>query len=105
MFLDRTDQLWNTDRLGDKWMSLNVQTAFCLRSGHSCSHEDDRGVLRMKTNKSAAIAVALWLLFVASHVFAVCKPPYPLKSSPPDQIFVIAGADEERGVGIANKPK
>jgi hypothetical protein len=59
----------------------------------------------MKTNKSAAIAVVLWLLFVASHVFAVCKPPYPLKSSPPDQIFVITSADEKKGVGIASKPK
>ena len=59
----------------------------------------------MKTNKSAAIAIALWLLFVASHVFAVSRPPFPLKSSPPDQILVVAGTDEEKGVGVANKPK
>ena len=60
----------------------------------------------MKTNKPAVIALILWLLFVASQAFAMCKPPYPLKASPPDQITVISGGlGAERGIGTANKPE
>jgi hypothetical protein len=64
----------------------------------------------MKTNKPAVIALILWLLFVASNVFAMCKPPYPLKASPPDQIIIIAvghgnNADGDSSVGIARKRK
>jgi hypothetical protein len=45
----------------------------------------------MKANKPAVIALVLWLLFVASNAFAVCKSPYPPKPYPPDQITVIGG--------------
>jgi hypothetical protein len=59
----------------------------------------------MKTNKPAVIALILWLLFVASNAFAMCKPPYPPKAYPPDQITIIADTDGEQGVETAKKPK
>jgi hypothetical protein len=60
----------------------------------------------MKTNKPAVIALILWLLFVASNVFAVFKSPFPLKVYLPDRITVIGGAlGEEWGIDTANKSK
>ena len=59
----------------------------------------------MKRIKPVVIAIVLWLLFVVSNVFAVFKPPYPLKAYPPDQTIVIASGDGEHVVTTANKPK
>jgi len=59
--------------------------------------------LAMKTNKPAAIAIALCLLFVASNVFAVLKPLYPLKAYPPDQTIGVGAGDEELGDSTVNK--
>jgi len=66
----------------------------------------------MKTNKPAVIALVLWLLFVASNAFAVLKPPYPPKASPPDQIIIIAvghgdiaDGHGDSGVGTASRRK
>jgi hypothetical protein len=44
----------------------------------------------MKAISPTVIALVLWLLFFASHVFAVCKPPYPTKAERPDPIFIIS---------------
>jgi hypothetical protein len=59
----------------------------------------------MKTNKSVVVALVLWLLFFASHAFAVFKPPYPLKAYPPDQTTVVTGGCGEDGVGTASQRK
>jgi len=60
----------------------------------------------MKTNKPAVIALILWLLFVASHAFAVFKSPYPLKADAPSEITAVSnGLGGEREIGTANKPK
>jgi hypothetical protein len=59
----------------------------------------------MKANKPAIIALVLWLLFFASHAFAVFKPPYPLKAYPPDQTIVVTGGYGEDAVGTANQWK
>ena len=59
----------------------------------------------MKTNKSVVIALVLWLLFFASHAFAVFKPPYPLKAYPPYQTTVGTGGCGEDGVGTASQRK
>lgn len=59
----------------------------------------------MKVNEPVIIALVLWLLFVASNVFAVFKPPYPLKAHPPDQTIVITGGYGEDAVGTANQWK
>ena len=59
----------------------------------------------MKANKPAIIALVLWLLFVVSHAFAVLKPPYPLKTFPPDQTVVVTGGYGEDAVGTANQRK
>jgi hypothetical protein len=59
----------------------------------------------MRRIKPAAVAVVLWLLFVVSNAFAMFKPPYPVRTSPPDQIVIITGADGEKSIGTANKPK
>jgi hypothetical protein len=36
------DQLWNADRLGEKWMSLDLQARSCLSSRHQSRQKDDR---------------------------------------------------------------
>ncbi len=54
----------------------------------------------MKVNKPVIIALVLWLLFVASNVFAVFKPPYPLKAYPPDQTIVVA--NDQGNIADAN---
>ncbi len=59
----------------------------------------------MKANKPVIIALVLWLLFVASNVFAVFKPPFPLKAYPPDQTIVVTGGYGEDAVGTANQWK
>jgi hypothetical protein len=59
----------------------------------------------MKANKPAVVALVLWLLFFASHAFAVFKPPYPLKAYPPDQATVGTGGCGEDGVGTASQRK
>jgi hypothetical protein len=59
----------------------------------------------MKTIEPAAVAVVLWLLFVASNVLAVFKPPYPSRTFPPDQTVIIAGTEGEKSIGTASKPK
>jgi hypothetical protein len=59
----------------------------------------------MKTIKPAAIALALWFLFVAANASALFKPLYPGRTFPPDQIVIIAGTDGEKSIGTASKPK
>jgi hypothetical protein len=59
----------------------------------------------MKANTPAIIALVLWLLFFASHAFAVFKPPYPVKAYPPSQTTVITGGFGEDGVGTASQRK
>jgi hypothetical protein len=47
----------------------------------------------MKPNNSLAIAIIVLSIF-ASNVFAVLRPPYPSKPSPPDHIItIIIGQD------------
>jgi hypothetical protein len=59
----------------------------------------------MKANKPAIIALVLWLLFFASHAFAVFRPPYPLKAYPSYQTTVVTGGCGEDGVGTASQRK
>ena len=44
----------------------------------------------MKAISPTVIALVLWLLFFASHAFAVLKSPYPTKAEQPDPIFIIS---------------
>jgi hypothetical protein len=59
----------------------------------------------MKRSGTAIIALVLWLLFVASHAFAVFKSPYPPRPSPPDQTIVLGVGEDDHGVGKAAEPK
>ncbi len=59
----------------------------------------------MKRNGAAIIALVLWLLFVASNVFAVFKSPYPPKPYPPDQTIVVRVGEDDHGVVSAAEPK
>jgi hypothetical protein len=59
----------------------------------------------MKRSGTAIIALVLWLLFVASHAFAVFKSPYPPRPSPPDQTIVLGVGEDDHGVGNAAEPK
>jgi hypothetical protein len=59
----------------------------------------------MKTSKPAIIAFVLWLLFFASHAFAVFKSPYPPKAYPPDQTTIVTGGYREDGLGNARQRK
>jgi hypothetical protein len=44
----------------------------------------------MKAISPTVIALVLWLLFFASHAFAVLKSPYPTKAEAPDKIIIIS---------------
>jgi hypothetical protein len=59
----------------------------------------------MKTNKAAAIALALWFLFVAASVFAVFRPPYPPKPAAPIEISAMADWQGDDSVGQAIRAK
>ncbi|HEY4270568.1 MAG TPA: hypothetical protein VGM65_01055 [Candidatus Udaeobacter sp.] len=59
----------------------------------------------MKAISPTVIALVLWLLFWASHAFALVKPPYPQKAQPPVQILVISDGGVGPAVGTASKPK
>jgi hypothetical protein len=61
--------------------------------------------LSMKTSKPAIIAFVLWLLFFASHAFAVLKSPYPQKAYPPDQTMIVTGGYGQDGLGNVNQRK
>ena len=54
----------------------------------------------MKTSKPAIIAFVLWVLFFASHAFAVSKSPYPQKAYPPDQTTVVIDQSVESGPAL-----
>jgi hypothetical protein len=59
----------------------------------------------MKVNKPTVIALVLWLLFFASHAFAVFKSPYPTKAERPDQIINISDGSVGPIAGTTGKPK
>jgi hypothetical protein len=59
----------------------------------------------MKRNGPSIIALVLWLLFVASNVFAVFKSPYPPKPYPPDQTVVVGVGNDDDGVVSAAEPQ
>src|SRR6266403_3744617 len=42
MSFDASDQLWNADRLGEKWMSLNLQARSCLSFRDKSRQKDNR---------------------------------------------------------------
>jgi hypothetical protein len=56
----------------------------------------------MKVISPTVIALVLWLLFFASHAFAVLKSPYPIKAQPPDSI--ISADSFDRIAGATGKP-
>jgi RHS repeat-associated protein len=47
MLFNRVDQLGNTDRLGEKWMSLGVEAPFDLSPGYERCEKDDRRVMQL----------------------------------------------------------
>jgi hypothetical protein len=58
----------------------------------------------MKVISPTVIALVLWLLFFASHAFAVFKPPYPTKAEAPDQIIIISDGSIGSTAGTTGKP-
>ena len=42
MPINACDQVWNADRLGEKWMSLDLQARSCLSSRHESRQKDNR---------------------------------------------------------------
>jgi len=58
----------------------------------------------MKVNGPTVIALVLWLLFFASHAFAVFKPPYPTKAERPNPIFIISDSNVGPIAGTTVKP-
>jgi hypothetical protein len=59
----------------------------------------------MKVKSPTVIALVLWFLFFASHVFAVFKPPYPRKAERPDQIIINSDGNVGPSAGTTGKPK
>jgi len=58
----------------------------------------------MKVISPTVIALVLWLLFFASHAFAVLKSPYPTKAEQPDPIFIISDNSVGPIAGTTVKP-
>jgi len=67
-------------------------------SGRAVATEKWNGYgLSMKRITPSFIAFVLWLLFFASHAFAVFKSPHPQKAHPPDQTTVVVDQSVEPG--------
>jgi hypothetical protein len=58
----------------------------------------------MRVISPTVIALVLWLLFFASHAFAVFKPPFPIKAEAPDQIIIISDSSVGPIAGTTDKP-
>ena len=58
----------------------------------------------MKVISPTLIALVLWLLFFASHAFALFKPPYATKAGQPDPIFIISDSSVGRLADTTVKP-
>jgi hypothetical protein len=58
----------------------------------------------MKIISPTVIALVLWLLFFASHAFAVFRSPYPTKAQQPDPTFIISDSSVGPIAGATVKP-